>query len=379
MRLKSYFAGTVESAICLARQEMGEDAMLVNSRKAPQEARHLGAYEVVFASAPDAREEIGGAAARKAEEPAPLSTQSLLQEMTEMRRQVAKVSAQVSRTATRGRPGLRGPASPALDDIDEALVAQEIEGGLACSLLRNLESLPPTATFDQAWEALRQELRSRLTVAPELSPWSNEAPGRTIAALVGPPGAGKTAMLAKLAVRHGLAAKRSTHIISYDSHRIASGEPLRSYAAILGVGFEALDTVTALAHSLKENSRKELILIDTPGYSAADFDLSYDLSEFLSTYPHVDIHLVLSCAARSSDLTRMVDRYNKFNPAKLIFTRLDETESRGAILNESIRTGLPVSFLGSGPRVPDDLEPAEKDRIIDLLFGEREFRAVASA
>jgi flagellar biosynthesis protein FlhF len=259
------------------------------------------------------------------------------------------------------------------------LIAQEIEGGLACSLLRNLESLPPTATFDQAIEALRQELQSRLTVAPELSPWSYEAPGRTIAALVGPPGAGKTAMLAKLAIRHGLAAKRSTHIISYDSHRIASGEPLRSYAAILGVGFEALDTVTALAHSLKENSRKELILIDTPGYSAAEFDLSCELSEFLSTYPHVDVHLVLSCAARSSDLSRMVDRYNKFNPAKLMFTRLDETESRGAILNESIRTGLPVSFLGSGPRVPDDLEPAEKDRIIDLLFGEREFRAVASA
>jgi flagellar biosynthesis GTPase FlhF len=49
MRLKSYFAGTVESAMYLARQEMGEDALLVNSRKAPPEARHLGEYEVVFA------------------------------------------------------------------------------------------------------------------------------------------------------------------------------------------------------------------------------------------------------------------------------------------------------------------------------------------
>src|SRR5258706_83766 len=103
MRLKSYFAGTVESAICLARQEMGEDAMLVNSRKAPPEAWHLGAYEVVFASAPDSRDEIASVAAKKAEEPVPSSTQSLLQEMTEMRRQLAKVSAQVSRSATRNR------------------------------------------------------------------------------------------------------------------------------------------------------------------------------------------------------------------------------------------------------------------------------------
>jgi len=53
MRLKSYFAGTVESAMCLARQEMGEEAMLVNSRRSQPEARHLGAYEVVFAASQD--------------------------------------------------------------------------------------------------------------------------------------------------------------------------------------------------------------------------------------------------------------------------------------------------------------------------------------
>src|SRR5437870_9931603 len=99
MRLKSYFAGTVESAIRLARQEMGEDAMLVNSRKAPPESRHLGAYEVVFAAAAEtmrqpapASREATSAPARTAELAAP-AAQSLLQEMTEMRRQLAKVSA----------------------------------------------------------------------------------------------------------------------------------------------------------------------------------------------------------------------------------------------------------------------------------------------
>ena len=48
MRLKSYFSGTVEAAMALARREMGDDAMLVHSRPSQPEARHLGAYEVVF-------------------------------------------------------------------------------------------------------------------------------------------------------------------------------------------------------------------------------------------------------------------------------------------------------------------------------------------
>src|SRR5712671_150456 len=98
MRLKSYYAGTVESAICLARQEMGEDAMLVNSRKAQPEARHLGAYEVVFAAAQDpVREAIAArpepVRPRKIEEPVPPAiTQNMAGEMAEMRRHLARIS-----------------------------------------------------------------------------------------------------------------------------------------------------------------------------------------------------------------------------------------------------------------------------------------------
>ena len=48
MKIKSYYSRTGEDAMAAARQEMGPDAMLVNSRKTPPEARHLGEYEVVF-------------------------------------------------------------------------------------------------------------------------------------------------------------------------------------------------------------------------------------------------------------------------------------------------------------------------------------------
>src|SRR5215467_5354991 len=54
MKIKSYYSRTVEDAIASARREMGPDAMLVNSRKAPLETRHLGEYEVVFANLADA-------------------------------------------------------------------------------------------------------------------------------------------------------------------------------------------------------------------------------------------------------------------------------------------------------------------------------------
>jgi len=50
MKIKSYYSRSVEEAMASARAEMGPEAMLVNSRKAPIQTRHLGEYEVVFAT-----------------------------------------------------------------------------------------------------------------------------------------------------------------------------------------------------------------------------------------------------------------------------------------------------------------------------------------
>src|SRR5262245_8085825 len=48
LRVKSYFAPSVEDGMLQARNELGPDALFLNAREAPPEARHLGQLEVVF-------------------------------------------------------------------------------------------------------------------------------------------------------------------------------------------------------------------------------------------------------------------------------------------------------------------------------------------
>jgi flagellar biosynthesis GTPase FlhF len=48
MRVKSFFCESVEEALSMAQNEMGPEALLLNSREAPPEGRHLGKFEVVF-------------------------------------------------------------------------------------------------------------------------------------------------------------------------------------------------------------------------------------------------------------------------------------------------------------------------------------------
>src|SRR5581483_11447463 len=137
---------------------------------------------------------------------------------------------------------------------------------------------------------------------------------------------------------------------------------------IMGVGFLMLDTVAGLAQTLRENRAKDLILIDTAGLGAADFDSASELARFLSSRDDIDRQLVLSASMRSADLTRVMDAYEIFRPQRLLFTRLDETVSLGPVLNEAVRTGKPLSFFGTGQRIPEDLETATQARLVESVL-----------
>ena len=50
VRMKSYFANSVQLAMEQAGRELGSDATLVTSQSTGPDARHLGEYEVVFAT-----------------------------------------------------------------------------------------------------------------------------------------------------------------------------------------------------------------------------------------------------------------------------------------------------------------------------------------
>ncbi|MFN7545422.1 MAG: hypothetical protein ACK5TN_21800 [Acidobacteriota bacterium] len=51
MRIKSFYAESIELALHSASREMGEEALILNTRESPAEFRHFGRYEVVCAVA----------------------------------------------------------------------------------------------------------------------------------------------------------------------------------------------------------------------------------------------------------------------------------------------------------------------------------------
>ena len=132
MRIKSFYAASVEGAVALARREMGAEAMLVESRKAPLEARHLGEYEVVCALVPEAEpgppqppEDAGAHDAR------------LAGELAEMRRQLDLMGKTITRSAWSGARW--GSASPEMSEWHARLMATDMDGELVYEILSAAE------------------------------------------------------------------------------------------------------------------------------------------------------------------------------------------------------------------------------------------------
>jgi flagellar biosynthesis protein FlhF len=184
-------------------------------------------------------------------------------------------------------------------------------------------------------------------------------------ALVGSTGVGKTTTIAKLAARfshiHG---KRSVAMISTDHFRIGAQEQLQHFARLLEVPLLTANTSAELGDRLDMLADKKLVLIDTAGMSQHDIRLSERFHRLQNSAPQVKPYLVLSANTQLAALDQTIKCFSKVQLAGAIVTKLDEAASLGGVMTASIRHQLPLTYCGTGQRVPEDLESAKSHRII---------------
>lgn len=188
-------------------------------------------------------------------------------------------------------------------------------------------------------------------------------------ALVGPTGVGKTTTLAKLAADYLSHCDGKVALVTIDTYRIAAVEQLKVYGEIMYLPVEVVFSPAELQAAFARHADKDLILIDTAGRSPRDEFRLDELATFLGAESGTSNHLVLAAPTSNRELQETVRRFGRLALDSVIFTKLDECEDRGALLNVPVRQNLPVSYITNGQRVPEDLLAALPASIADFVMG----------
>lgn len=189
--------------------------------------------------------------------------------------------------------------------------------------------------------------------------------------LVGPTGMGKTTTLVKIAANYRLKKNKEIEIISIDNYRIGAFEQLKAYAEIMQIPFRKVTSKSELK-SIVKKSNADLILIDTAGRSPQD-DMSISmLRDYIKelNLHYVDIFLVVSANVKKKDIVEISKKYSKTNYKYLLYTKLDETLSTGAIIDATYRIKRPISFITFGQDVPKHIDIATPEYIVNSALVE---------
>lgn len=190
-----------------------------------------------------------------------------------------------------------------------------------------------------------------------------------ILTFMGPPGGGKTTTLIKLATRFKVFENKRIALVGVSNYRIGGDDQLHAYGKFLDVSVDVVMTPVELVKALDDHVDKDLIFIDTYGRSPWNTGKVLELKSFLNVLdePHED-YLVLNASLKNRDLMKTASEFNRVGFTKIVFTRIDETETHGSILNLVYNTGVPVAYLAGGQKIPDDISEASPKIIAKLLF-----------
>jgi flagellar biosynthesis protein FlhF len=256
-------------------------------------------------------------------------------------------------------------------EVYQLLVSQGVNPQVAHHLVRAVVETLGTAGLGNR-EAMKSLLWERMEEAVAVSgPAVSKHYGQKMMMLVGPTGVGKTTTIAKLA---GLARQQDEHrrtvLITLDTYRVAAVEQLRVFAKILKIPLEVAVSHKDFMECMGRHQNADLLLIDTAGRSPKD-QAGYDeLLAITRGQLHVETHLVLAAPMAESVQMDTIRRYQSVPIHKLMITKLDELSMGGGLYNVLAQTGLPVSYLSAGQRVPEDLEIATRTRLVELAWGQ---------
>jgi flagellar biosynthesis protein FlhF len=219
---------------------------------------------------------------------------------------------------------------------------------------------PATTPFESRsdplrWHNLPDTLRSRAEGSPErcarlfrFEPLP-VGPNLPPLLLAGPPGAGKTLMVARLAARLVLEGQKPL-VLTADDARAGAVEQLAAFTRLLGLTLVAAGRPDGIERALGRRGQDTPVLIDLPGLDLAEPSQAETLATLIKA-ARGRLALVLPTGLDPDEAADLAMQHGPFGARHLVPTRLEEGRRLGGILAAAEAGGLALAEGGSGTGV----------------------------
>lgn len=381
MRIKRYVARDYKSAIRQAKEEMGRDAIILQTRQikrngmlgwftAPQveitvamddtlqvHTDRIRKQPVTFPSAAAASIKID-------EDAASVNERELIEEIKRMNDLMGDM-----RTKLYEVENIKGLCE-AVQVFYGSMTENRVKREIAMQIAVSVESrLPRNNGVDSRW-AKEVCLHTLREYVQDISPIKLDGKKKgTLVFMVGPTGVGKTTTIAKLAANMTFLDGKSTALITLDTYRISAAEQLRTFADIMGIPISVVFTAAEMREAVDKYREKDIVFVDTAGRSPYNDEQMDELSQYVNIAQPDETILVMSVTTDSNDLVNIYHQFEDIGIDKLIFTKLDEALTYGQMLNAIYEIKKPVAYLTTGQNVPDDIEIPDSLSLARMFLG----------
>ncbi|OIJ17852.1 flagellar biosynthesis protein FlhF [Anaerobacillus alkalidiazotrophicus] len=386
MKVKKFVANSMAEAMKKIRLELGSDAVILNSKEI-ETGGFFGFFtkkNIEVIAAVDTAPQVGKTLPKRNTRSHNTSPKNLIK----------------SKNNEKKHESLHSPSHKEESLANEVKELKNIVNGISSSIVTHFDDYPePIRNINQLlidqdvvpnlrievmkkllkkWYVLDQDNYSK----DEVINWTKEILTETVEwkemggftfnkkylNLVGPTGVGKTTTIAKIAAYCVLKHHKRVAFITTDTFRIAAIEQLKTYAKILNVPIEVAYTVEDFKNAKEKLSDYDVVLVDSAGRNYLNELYINELKKVIDFDEEMENYLVLSLTSKYRDMVTIFEQFSKININKIVFTKKDETFSRGAMINLIHENNVGVSYITNGQSVPDDIVEASAKEIVNSIL-----------
>ena len=184
--------------------------------------------------------------------------------------------------------------------------------------------------------------------------------------LVGPPGAGKTLMVAKMATQ-AVMDNLSVAVVTTDTVRAGGVEQLQAFTKILKIPLHKAKTRDDLNAILNGIQGHDLILIDTAGTNPHDPD---DMSRIarLADAGSIEPVLAMTAGVDAEESAEIARSFALLGVQRMISTRLDIARRLGGLLAAAQKGGMSFCNISYSPKVTDGISTLDATGLAGFLM-----------